>query len=187
MLIYAAIGAFGLLFLLVMLFVGEIFGADHDIGGHDVSVEHGNVDHSGGPSVFSARIMSSFLTAFGVGGVVGRYYNLSHPAASGVGVASGIVLSGVVYQFAKLLYSQQASSEVRMSSLVGRSAEVTVAIGERGVGQIALTVGGERSEHIARTADGRAVPRGTEVVITALRGDSVVVEPASGATRAVKF
>ena len=30
MLIYAAIGAFGLLFLLVMLFVGELFGGDHD-------------------------------------------------------------------------------------------------------------------------------------------------------------
>ena len=31
MLIYAAIAAFGLLFLLVMLFVGDIFGGDHDV------------------------------------------------------------------------------------------------------------------------------------------------------------
>jgi hypothetical protein len=116
MLIYGAIAAFGFLFLLLMLFVGEIFGADHDFGAHDVSVEHG--DLGGGPSIFSARVMASFLTAFGVGGVVARYYNLSHPAASGVGVATGIVLSGIVYQFAKFLYSQQASSEVRMATLV---------------------------------------------------------------------
>jgi membrane protein implicated in regulation of membrane protease activity len=172
MLIYGAIGAFGFLFLLVMLFVGEIFGADHEVGAHDVSVEHGDADHSGGPSVFGARIMSSFLTAFGVGGVVARYYDLSHPAASGV------VMAGIVYQFAKVLYSQQASSEVRMTGLVGRSAAVSVAIPEGGVGQIALAFGGEHTEHLARSADGRALLRGAEVVITGLRGDSVVVAPA---------
>ena len=176
MLIYAAIGAIGFLFLIVMLFVGEIFGADHDVAGHDVSAEHGD---AGGPSIFSARIMAAFLTAFGVGGVVARYYNLSHPASSGVGVAAGIVLSGIVYQFARLLYSQQASSEVRMSALVGRSAEISVAIPEAGVGQIALTYGGERSEHIARSEDGRALARGAEVMITGLRGDTVIVAPAA--------
>ena len=161
-----------------MLFVGEIFSGNHEVGAHDVSVEHGDVDNGGGPSIFSARIMASFLTAFGVGGVVARYYNLPHPAASGVGVASGVVMSGIVYQFAKLLYSQQASSEVRMAGLVGRSAEVSVAIPEGGVGQIALTFGGERTEQVARAADGRALLRGAEVIITGLRGDSVVVAPA---------
>src|SRR5262245_9978171 len=109
MLIYGAIALFGFLFLLVMLFAGEIFGGDHDVGGHDAALEHGDADHGGGPSIFSARIMSSFLTAFGVGGVVARYYDLSHPAASGIGVVTGIVMAGLVFQFAKLLYSQQAS------------------------------------------------------------------------------
>lgn len=181
MLIYAAIAAFGLLFLLVMLFVGDWFGADHDIDAHDVSLDHGGLEEGGldhgGPSVFSARVMAAFLTAFGVGGVVARYYDLSHPAASGVGIVSGIVMSAIVYQFAKILYSQQASSEVRMTSLVGRSAEVSVAIPAAGVGQVTLTFGGERTEHIARSADGRALDRGAEVVITGLRGDSVVVAP----------
>jgi hypothetical protein len=83
MLMYGAIGIFGFLILAAMLFLGELTGGDHDVGGHDVG--HGDVDH-GGPSVFSARIMASFLTAFGVGGVVARYYDFSQPAASGVGV-----------------------------------------------------------------------------------------------------
>ena len=179
MLIYAAIGAFGLLFLLIMLFVGEVFGGDHDIAhDHDVGGDHGD---AGGPSMFSARVIASFLTAFGVGGVVGRYYNLSHPVSSGVGVASGIVMSGLVYQFAKILYSQQASSEIQMAGLVGRSAEVSVAIPDGGVGQVALTYGGERTEHIARSTDGAAIPRGAEVVVTGLRGDSVVVARAGSA------
>ena len=174
MLFYAAIAAFGLVVLLVMLVAGDVFGGDHDLG-HDGGLGAG--DH-GGPSIFSVRIMSSFLTAFGVGGVLARYYGLSHVAASGVGIALGVVMSSLVLQFAKLLYSQQASTEVRMSTLVGRSAEVSVSIPSGGVGQVALSVGGERSEHIARSRSGDAVPRGTEVVITGLRGDSVVVAPA---------
>jgi len=180
MLIYAGIAVFGFLFLVVMLFVGEVFGADHDVGGHDVHFEHGD---AGGPSIFSARIMASFITAFGVGGVVARYYGLSHPAASGVGIVTGIVLAGVVYQFAKILYSQQASSEVRMPALIGRNAEVSVAIPEGGLGQVTVSFGGERTEHLARSEDGRAVARGALVVIRGLGGDSVVVALAGSGTK----
>jgi membrane protein implicated in regulation of membrane protease activity len=179
--IYASIGLFGLLFLLVMLFVGEFFGGDHDVHvDHDGAAGHGEAAEGGGPSIFSARIMASFLTAFGVGGVVARYYDLSHPAASGVGIVAGIVMAALVYQFARILYSQQASSEVHMSSLVGKTAEVTVGIPAGGVGQVTLASGGERTMHIARAAAGGPVPPGTEVRISALRGDSVVVEPIRG-------
>jgi membrane protein implicated in regulation of membrane protease activity len=176
MLIYATIAFVGFVFLLVMLFVGELFGHDHDLGAHDGGIEHGGGDVGGGPSVFSSRIMASFVTSFGVGGVVARYYGLPHPAASGVGIGTGAVMAGLVYQFAKILYSQQASSELQMSRIVGRSAEVTVAIPANGVGQISLSVDGERTEHVARSKDGRTVMRGTQVVITALGGDAVVVE-----------
>ncbi len=174
MLIYAGIASVGFLFLLIMLFVGDLFGADHDLVGHDVAGDFG------GPSVFSSRIMAAFVTAFGVGGVVARYYDLSHPAASGVGIASGALMAGLVYQFAKMLYSQQASSELQMTRLVGRTAEVSVAIPADGVGQISLSLAGERTEHLARSKNGRAVPRGSEVLITELRGDSVVVTQVSG-------
>ena len=172
MLIYAAIGAFGLIFLLVMLFVGDVFGGDHDIHG-------GDVGHEGGPGFLSARIMSSFLTAFGVGGMVARYYGLSHPAAAGCGVVAGAAMSGLVYQFAKILYSQQASSEVRMTRLIGKTAEVTVGIPQGGMGQVTMEYGGERTTQIARSKDGGAIAPGTAVVVTDLRGDSIIVERAS--------
>jgi membrane protein implicated in regulation of membrane protease activity len=173
MLIYAAIAAFGLLVLLVMLIAGDIFGGDHDIG-HDGGL--GGGDH-GGPSIFSVRIMASFLTAFGVGGVLARYYGLSHVAASVVGIISGVVMSSLVLQFAKLLYSQQASSELRMQSLIGTAGEVSVAIPAGGLGQIAVSAGGERSEHVARGADGKAIIRGTAVIVTGIGADSVLVTP----------
>jgi len=183
MLIYVAIGSFGLLFLLIMLFVGELFGGDHEIHVGDVGGDHAEFGHEGGPSIFSARIMASFLTAFGVGGVVARYYDLSHPAAAGCGVVAGVLMSGLVYQFAKILYSQQASSEVRMGRLVGRTAEVTVGIPQGGMGQVTLEYGGERTTQIARSKDGGAIPPGAVVVVTALLGDSIVVERSSGTTQ----
>ena len=177
MLIFAAIGAFGLLFLLVMLF----FGGGHDLhigdmdGGHDVS--HA-ADGEGGPSIFSSRIIASFISAFGFGGTIGRYLEFGYPASSAFGIVSGVVLASVVLKFAQILYSQQASSEVKMTSLVGMTAEVAIAIPEGHLGQISLSAAGERSMHIARSRDGKAIPEGTSVVIRELRGDYVVVERA---------
>ena len=175
MLIYAGVSAIGLVLLLVMLVAGEFGGADHDVGGADA--HEGGADH-GGPSVFSVRVMAAFLTAFGVGGVVGRYYSLSHPASSGIGVVTGAVMATIVYQFARLLYSQQASSEVQMTSLVGLPGEVSVAIPDGGVGQVSVSARGERTDHLARSADGRAIARGAAIVVTGLRGDSVIVTTA---------
>jgi membrane protein implicated in regulation of membrane protease activity len=175
MLIFAAIGAFGLLFLLVMLF----FGGDHDLhvgdmdGGHDVS--HA-ADGEGGPSIFSSRIIASFISAFGFGGTIGRYLEFGYPVSSAFGIVSGVVLASIVLKFAQILYSQQASSEVKMTSLVGMTAEVAIAIPEGHLGQISLSAAGERSMHIARSRDGKAIPQGTSVVIRELRGDYVVVE-----------
>jgi membrane protein implicated in regulation of membrane protease activity len=177
MLVYGAIAAFGVLVLLSMLLLGELFGGDHDVSAHDVAI--GVADHGAGTSIFSTRIMAAFLTAFGVGGVVARYYGLSHPAASGVGTLVGVLMSAVVYQFAKLLYSQQASSELHMTGLVGTAAQVSVAIPAGGIGQVAVSARGESSEHIARSADGQPVARGAAVVVTGIRGDAVIVMPAS--------
>ena len=174
--IYLGIALFGVILLVSMLLVGELFGGDHELS-HEMVAGH-DVDHGGGPSIFSTRIMASFLTAFGVGGVVGRYYGFSHPASSGIGVVCGLVMSSVVYQFAKILYSQQASSELHMSGLVGKAAEVSVGIPAGGVGQIVISSGGERTEHIARAADRKAIGRGAAVVITSIGGDSVTVAPA---------
>ena len=173
--IYAGIAVLGVVLLLSMLLVGELFGGDHEIS-HEMAAGH-DVDAGGGPSIFSTRIIAAFLTAFGVGGIIGRYYDLSHPLSSGIGVALGGVMSGLVYQFAKILYAQQASSELHMTGLVGIIGEVSVAVPASGVGQIVVNTGGERTEHIARSGTGTAIARGTDVTITAVGGDSVTVAP----------
>jgi membrane protein implicated in regulation of membrane protease activity len=180
MLVYAAIGAVGFLLLLFMLIFGDM-GGDHELPAGDIDGGHFDFGHEGGPSVFSLRIMSAFLTAFGVGGVVARFLDLSHIAASGIGVASGVVLSGLVYQFARILYSQQASSEVQMATLVGASAQVAIGIPRAGVGQVTLVAGGERTMQIARSRDGEPIPAGADVIITAVSGEAVIVDRPPGA------
>src|SRR5262245_25736184 len=184
MLIYAALAGFGVRLLLSMLLVGELFGGDHELS-HEMAAGH-DIDHGGGPSLFSSRIIAALLTAFGAGGVVGRYSGRVHPLASGIGVISGVAMASVVYQFAKILYSQQASSELRMAGLVGTQAEVSVAIPPNGVGQIVVQNRGERTEHIARSAGATTIARGSQVTITSVGGDSVLVTPAppaDGGTR----
>ena len=175
--IYAGFAILGIILLLSMLLVGELFGGDHELS-HEMVAGH-DVDHGGGPSIFSTRIIAAFLTAFGVGGIVGRYYNFSHPISSGLGVIFGFVMSSGVYQFAKVLYAQQASSELHMTGLVGTTAEVSVAIPQNGVGQIVVHNRGERTEHIARSAGGTAIARGLSVTIMSIGGDSVTVTPIS--------
>lgn len=187
MLVYAVIGGVGFLILLVMLILGDV-GGDHELPSGDVDAGgfeagHAEFGHEGGPSVFSLRIMSAFLTAFGVGGVVARFMDLSHVAASAIGVAAGVVMAGIVYQFARILYGQQASSEVKMATLVGQSAQVAIPIPRGGVGQVTLVAGGERTMQIARSRDGEPIAAGADVTITAVAGEAVIVDRPPGAAR----
>jgi membrane protein implicated in regulation of membrane protease activity len=70
-----------------------------------------------------------------------------------------------------------------MAGLVGRSAEVTVGIPRGGMGQVTLEYGGERTTQIARSKDGGPIAPGTAVVVTALLGDSIIVERVGAQTR----
>lgn len=174
MLIYAALGGAGLCLLFVML-IASSFG-DHDVPIHEASLDHGDLDVHGGPSPLGTRVIAAFLTFFGVGGIIGQHYGLGHPASSAIGIVLGLLGATAVHQFAKLLYTQQATSSLAMKDLVARPAQVTVAIPENGVGEVALTVGLEETVQLARSLDGKAIPSGGEVVIQAVRGSQVIVK-----------
>lgn len=170
--VFLAISAVGFLFLLVSLIFGEVFEHfgdghfEHDVG-HDIG--------HGGPGFFSVRVMSVFVTAFGGFGAVATYYGLSTFPASGVGFASGVFFAWLIYIFAKFLYGQQASTEVRTQDVVGQTARVVVAIPPGGVGQVRCRVGEELVDKIARSHDGEAVPENAVVKVEELLGEVVIV------------
>jgi membrane protein implicated in regulation of membrane protease activity len=174
--IFLGIAAFGFVFLVVSFLFGEIF-SHGDIGAHDPGF-HGDVHgDSHGVSIFSTRVLSVFVTAFGGFGAIGIHLGYRIEVSTGIGLLGGVVFGGLIYLFASFLYSQQASSDIRVNELIGRIAQVTVAIPQNGLGQIRCALGEAVVEKIARTQNGKAVPVNTSVRIESIVGETVLVRP----------
>lgn len=179
--VFLAIAAIGFLFLLISLVAGEIF--DHGDIGHDHDLSHG------GPGFLSTRVISVFITAFGGFGAIGIYNGYGLFTSSFFGFSGGMILAGLIYFFARFLYSQQASSTITTTDLVGRTAQVSVAIPAGGVGQIRCLIGESMLDKIARSKDGSPIPSNSVVKIEEIVGESVVVSisgnalPAAGEKR----
>ncbi|MBK5292514.1 MAG: hypothetical protein JJE04_12665 [Acidobacteriia bacterium] len=164
--VFIGIGSLGFLFLLVSLVFGEIFE------GHDL--DH-DLDH--GPSFFSTRILSVFVTAFGGFGAIATQYGLSVLPASGVGFAGGLVFASLIYYFAQFLYGQQATTQLQTGDVVGMTARVIVSIPANGVGQVRCRVGEEMVDRIAKGKGGMTIAENTVVRIEESLGEMVVVRP----------
>ncbi len=172
--IFLAIALIGFVFLMVSFAFGELFGHG-DLAGHDADLHgdvHGDIH---GVSVFSTRIVSVFITAFGGFGAIGIHLGYRIETSSALGLLGGIVFGALIYLFASFLYSQQASSDVRVSELVGKTAEVIVAIPQNGLGQVRCSLGESMVQKIARTQDGDALPANTVVKIESVVGETVLV------------
>src|SRR5208337_195340 len=174
--VFLGIASIGFLFLIVSFASGELF--EHgDLVGHDADF-HGDVHGGPGVSILSTRILSVFITAFGGFGAIGIHLGHSIEVSTALGVAGGLVFGTIIYLFASFLFSQQASSEVRVSDLAGSIAQVSVAIPKAGVGQVRCTLGESVVEKIARSQDGGEIPANTLVKIEAVVGETVVVRRA---------
>jgi membrane protein implicated in regulation of membrane protease activity len=162
--IFLAVGLVGFVFLIVSALFGEIF--EHFEG----------LDDAGGPGFFSTRVMAVFVTAFGGSGAIATYYGVPPMPASGVGLVTGGVFGGAIYFFARFLYGQQASSEMRAHDLVGQTARVVVAIPAGGVGQVRCRIGEELVDKIARTRDGGPLGEHVSVQVEDVLGETVIVK-----------
>jgi len=170
--IFLGIAAIGFLLLLVTFLAGEIFEHLDWFGDHDVEF------HGGGPSMFSSRILSVFITAFGGFGAIGTHLGYGVGVSTALGLAGGLGFGAIIYLFASFLFSQQASSDVRVADLVGKTAQVSVGIPKGGLGQVRCTVGESVIEKIARSEDGSEIPANSLVKIAAVVGETCVVRRA---------
>jgi hypothetical protein len=170
--IFLAIGGIGFLFLLISLLIGDLF----DLLGSQID---GNLDgHDFG--LLDSRVVSVFLTAFGGFGAIGTLWGFGALMGSGFGLLGGVVFGAVVYYFGKLLYSQQVTSSISNEDLIGRTAQVSVAIMPNQLGQVTFTIGEERLEKLARSVDNSYIEVGTNVRIDEFAGDSVLVRADKG-------
>ena len=170
LMLFAIIGGIGFVFLLISLVVGDVFemvGVDLG-GGVDAGVDFGLLD---------SRVIAVFITAFGGFGVIGTQMGFGAVGSSMTGLFGGVVFAIVVSLFGRFLVAQQASSTVTDRDLIGRTAQVTVAIKPGTVGQITAKIGDERVERVARAKDGTEIAAGSIVKVESIIGDSVIVVP----------
>jgi len=166
---FIAIAVFGFVFVLASALMGELF--EHGDFSHDA-------DTHGGPSLLSSRVLSVFVTAFGAFGAIGSHLGYGVGLSTSMGFGGGLVFAGTIYVFARFLYGQQASSHIEVRSLVGKTAEVCVAIPRGGLGQIRCQLGDTVIEKIARAKDNEEIPANTRVKIEEIVGETILVRRA---------
>ncbi|MHB0937344.1 MAG: NfeD family protein [Armatimonadota bacterium] len=175
--------------------LGDLGGHAGDMGGHagDFSHEYG-VDTGGhgtaqgaagaggevlfGP--FSPLVIAFFLTCFGgVGLIVAKAWTENPLINVPVAAVSGFLLAWLLVSvFNRVLGGMASSSEVRLNTLIGTEAEVTVAIPPMGVGEIAYIAMGSRYVTPARNEEQVPIPRYAAVRITRIVGNTFFVRPA---------
>ncbi len=129
-------------------------------------------------SPLSPTTISAFLAAAGAAGWIAvARWEWSGWGAALLAAVCGTVFAAIAFlAIAWVFRVTQGTSIVRTAGLIGSEAEVTVAIGPGGLGEIAYVTAGQRCTMRARCADAAAVPRGARVVIRSVSRTEFVVE-----------
>ena len=174
LIVFLSIAAIGFVFLLISLVVGDIF----DSLGFDLDFDSSPEGHA----MLDSRVISVFITAFGGFGAIGIQMGFSIVVSSLLGLGGGVILGGLVSLFGRFLLKQQSSSSVTAAQLIGRSAQVVVAITPGSLGQVSCRIGEERVEKLARAKDNREIKAGATVRVDEVAGDSLIVSPYDSST-----
>ena len=174
--VFVALAVAGLL-----LTVGsQLFGhdADHD---HDHSFDHDaqhDFDHDSEPtiSIFSTKVIGTFIMGFGASGAIARYYGLTMPGSSLAGLGGGMLMGAAMYGVFRMIYGQQVSSLIETSSVVGSVGTVQIAIDSGGIGRVLVSKDGQQQTYFARSANGKAIAKNRSVRIVSHVGSELVVE-----------
>src|SRR6266567_4639690 len=119
-------------------------------------------------------VLLGFLAMFGIGGLFGAAaFGLGPAGRTVVALAFGAFGAGVGFAIFAALRRAEGREPTALRDLVGRKATVTVSIGERGHGTIALTYDGA-IQTLAATA-AAPIARGREVEILGVHGMAVTV------------
>lgn len=110
----------------------------------------------------------AFLTWFGgMGYLLSHYYRFWFLLALLVATLSGLAGGAVVFVFmARFLAPRQTQLDPADYDLVGTLARISSSIRANGTGEIIFAQAGARKTSGARSTDGSALEKGTEVVIT---------------------
>ncbi len=133
--------------------------SDGDVAAHS---------HAGNISPLNFVTLTAFLAWFGGAGyLLTRYSSIWFVSGLGLAVFTGLVGGGIVFLFlSRVLISQEEIMDPADYEMVGVLGRVSVSIRERGTGEIIYSQAGTRRACGARGEDGKAIAKGTEVVVT---------------------
>lgn len=155
--------------------VSFLFGSAHLHLGHG----HGAHLHLGkaglgkgaggarGVSFFNIATITAFLAWFGGAGyLLTRYSGIVIWLGLGVAVLAGLAGGGLVFWFLVKLMAREHPLDPADYDLIGALGTLSANIRPRGIGEMIFVQQGARKAVGARSEDGSAIPKGTEVVIT---------------------
>jgi membrane protein implicated in regulation of membrane protease activity len=129
------------------------------------AVAHG---HSGNISPFNFITLTAFLAWFGGSGyLLTRYSSIWFVSGLGLSVFAGLLGGGIVFLFlTRVLISREEIMDPADYEMAGVLGRVSVPIRESGTGEIIYSQAGTRRTCGARCEDGKAIAKGTEVMVT---------------------
>jgi len=178
--------ALGFVFsLLSFVLGGTHWHLPHGAGGHagvHGGVGHGVHPHIGhGPqaNIFNPVTLAAFLAWFG-----GTGYLLSRFSAVWFGVGlllalvSGLAGTAIIYLFlSKVLSAKDENLDPADFDMVGVLGHLSMPIRESGTGELIYSQAGTRRSCGARSEEGTAIAKGTEVVVTRYERGIAYVRP----------
>jgi membrane protein implicated in regulation of membrane protease activity len=119
------------------------------------------------PSYFNFATATAFLAWFGGAGyLLSRSREVWPVLGLLIAIAVGVAGAALVFVFmARVLWSPHENLDPADYDLVGTLGVVSSPIREQGTGEILFPLAGARRVSGARSEDGRAIPKGVEVVI----------------------
>lgn len=147
-------------------------GAAGHGSGHGAGHAHGGAAKAGGVSPFNFVTFTLFLAWFGgTGFLLTRYSSVWFWAGLATAIAVGLLGAYTIYLFmAKVLMSPDAildPADFRMEGVLGY---LSNPIREGGTGELIYTQAGTRRTCGARSDEGVAIAKGTEVIVTRYEG-----------------
>jgi membrane protein implicated in regulation of membrane protease activity len=124
--------------------------------------------HSAGVSPFNFVTLTAFLAWFGGAGyLLTRYSGLWVGFGLLVSVLFGLIGGGIVFLFlSRVLISEEENMDPADYEMVGVLGKISSSIRESGTGELVYTQMGTRRVCGARSDDGSAIAKGTEVMVT---------------------
>lgn len=135
----------------------------------DLGIGHGaGAGHGAQIGPINPITLTAFLAWFGgTGYLLSRHSGLAYASALIVAILAGTGGAAIIYLFmAKVLTSKDEALDPADFEMVGVLGKLSVRIREGGTGEIIYSQAGTRRVCGARSEDGSAILKGTEVVVT---------------------